>query len=59
MKDRIYIGSNNGYMYCLTADKGEVVWQHLVRGADLGHVAGGRWTRGVWRQGWLDVHALG
>jgi outer membrane protein assembly factor BamB len=30
-KDRVYIGSNNGYMYCLTADKGEVVWKHLVR----------------------------
>ena len=30
--DRVYIGSNNGQMYCLTSDKGEVVWQHLVRG---------------------------
>ena len=31
VKDRIYIGSNNGFMYCLSADKGEVVWQQLVR----------------------------
>ena len=29
--DRVYIGSNNGQMYCLTADKGEVVWKHQVR----------------------------
>ena len=29
--NRIYIGSNNGYMYCLTSEKGELVWQHLVR----------------------------
>ena len=31
VKGRIYIGSNNGYMYCLTADKGALVWQQLAR----------------------------
>jgi outer membrane protein assembly factor BamB len=25
--NRVYIGSNNGYLYCLTADEGRLVWR--------------------------------
>src|SRR5437870_1772661 len=31
-KNRIYIGASNHYLYCLTADKGEVVWKFKARG---------------------------
>ena len=56
--DRIYIGSNNGIMYCLTADKGELVWQHLVRAPIWGTapVVDGRVVFGD-KVG-MDVHAL-
>ena len=32
----MYIGSSNNYLYCLTADKGEVVWRYRARGAIWG-----------------------
>jgi outer membrane protein assembly factor BamB len=28
----VHIGSSNGYLYALTADKGEVVWRYKARG---------------------------
>ena len=51
---RVYIGSNNGFMYCLTADKGEVVWQHLVRAPIWGSspVVDGRVVFGD-KAGWM------
>jgi len=33
---RVYIGCNSGYMYCLSADKGELIWRHLTRAAIWG-----------------------
>jgi len=34
--NRVYIGCNSGYLYCLSADKGELVWRHLTRAAIWG-----------------------
>jgi outer membrane protein assembly factor BamB len=31
-KGRIYIGAGNGYLHCLSADKGELVWRYKARG---------------------------
>ena len=32
----MHIGSSNGYLYCLTADKGEVVWRYRAKAAIWG-----------------------
>ncbi len=36
VNNRLYMGSNNGHMYCLSADKGELIWKHLMRAAIWG-----------------------
>ncbi len=56
LKDRLYIGSNNGFMYCLSADKGELVWKHLVRAPIWGTapVIDGRLVFGD-KAGWIYV----
>ena len=33
---RVHIGSSNGYLYSLTADKGEVVWRYKAKAAIWG-----------------------
>ena len=32
----MHIGSSDGYLYCLTADKGELVWRYKARAAIWG-----------------------
>jgi outer membrane protein assembly factor BamB len=54
---RVFIGSNNGYLYCLSATDGKLVWSHLARAAIWGTspVVDGRVIFGD-KSGW--VYAL-
>src|SRR5256885_11887700 len=31
---KIYIGASDGYLHCLSADKGELIWRFKARGPD-------------------------
>ena len=63
--DRVHIGSSNGYLYCLTAEKGEVVWKYRAKAAIWGTspIVEGRLVFGD-KAGWMhaiaaeDGHAL-
>jgi outer membrane protein assembly factor BamB len=56
VKDRIYIGAGNTYLYCLTAAKGELVWKYKARGAIWGTspVVDGRVIFGD-KAGWMHM----
>jgi len=53
---KIYIGGSNHYLYCLTADKGEVVWKYKARGPIWGSspVVDGRVVFGD-KAGWMHL----
>ena len=53
---KIYIGASNHYLYCLTADKGEVVWKYKARGPIWGTapVVDGRVVFGD-KAGWMHL----
>jgi outer membrane protein assembly factor BamB len=53
---KIYIGASNRYLYCLTADKGEVVWSHQARGPIWGTPPVVDLAV-IWRQSRVDSHA--
>ena len=55
-KDRIYIGAGNHYLYCLTADKGELVWKYKARASIWGTspVVDGRVIFGD-KAGWMHM----
>jgi outer membrane protein assembly factor BamB len=53
---KIYIGASNHYFYCLTADKGEVVWKYKAHGPIWGTspVVNGRVVFGD-KAGWINM----
>jgi outer membrane protein assembly factor BamB len=53
---KIYIGASNHYLYCLTADKGELVWKYKAHGPIWGTspVVAGRVVFGD-KAGWMNV----
>ena len=55
-EDRIYIGAGNHHLYCLTADKGELVWKYKARAAIWGTspVVDGRVVFGD-KAGWMHM----
>ena len=53
---RVYIGSEDGYLYCLTADEGKLVWRYKARGAIWGTspIVDGRVVFGD-KAGWMHI----
>ena len=56
---KIYIGASDGYLHCLERRQGRIDLALQGPRADLGHVTGRRWARGVWRQGRLHPRDIG
>jgi outer membrane protein assembly factor BamB len=56
VNNRVYIGSDDGIMYCLSSDKGEKVWQYKARSAIWGTapVVDGRVVFGD-KAGWMHM----
>jgi outer membrane protein assembly factor BamB len=55
-KKKVYIGTSNGYMHCLSADKGELIWRYKAHGAIWGSspVVDNRLVFGD-KAGWLNM----
>jgi len=55
-KERIYIGASDGYLHCLSAEKGELIWRYKAHGPIWGTspVVDGRVVFGD-KAGWIHL----
>ena len=55
-KERIYIGASDGYLHCLSANKGELIWRYKARGPIWGSspIIDGRVVFGD-KAGWIHM----